>query len=322
MKISRKILLRLSGIGIIVVILSLIYFSTPGMGFRLNPGLQPSIDWAYLDEYRISFELKITGIDSLEPFLLTCPIGQITLLTPSGEVLGTEENIFTCWADEDQNYIIAQTFKHDLDVSSGKAQQFVLDLVFTPDQQVSLPFELEPSKGLSFFPAQDITNNDVVARLVSTEVNNHTIISEICFDFPSSSDWMFFPHIEGQIIDGSSVALLHDDTNVMESSNRCFKSTLYSSKGFGISTAKNITIIIDELVTSIPEMPSQELIDQANQRSKMRGVSFVLISDGHSWDLKILSKPDNMSAEDAQVIAMESIPDRFEGPWVFTLSLP
>jgi hypothetical protein len=95
-----------------------------------------------------------------------------------------------------------------------------------------------------------------------------------------------------------------------------------NSGGFEIEGKKDITIRIDEITTTLPEQFSLEEVERANQRSALKGVSFDVIPGDHTWDIKIISKPDDMSDEEAQHVAWESLPERIEGPWVFTIPLP
>jgi hypothetical protein len=326
MKLSIKTILTFIGVAAVVV-LALICFTTSGSGVTLNPALQASVDWAYLDEHRLSIELKITGVTSPQSFLLGCPLHTMTLQKPSGEVIGEAELLFRCWDDENHDFYIAQTFDHDLDVSSGEAQEFVLELVFHEGEPAtSLAFEITPSEGLTLFPAQVVTKNDVSVELVSVKINYRTITSEICFDFPSLLDWQAFPYIEGYFEDqkgeGLSAALLDHDGDVMKTSHRCYEFTLVNPMGYDITTKENITLRIDELVTFLPEQISLEEVERANQRSEAKSVSFDVIPGDHTWDIKIISKPDDMSDEEAQHVAWESLREKVEGPWVFTIPLP
>jgi hypothetical protein len=212
MKISKKTILPLIGISLVAV-LALIHFTTPGSGAALNPALQASVDWAYLDEYKLSIELKITGVTSPQSFLLFCPLHKMTLQKPSGEVIGEAEYVFRCWDDENHDFYIAQTFDHNLDVSSGEAQEFVLELVFYEGEPAtSLTFEVTPSEGLTLFPAQVVTKNDVSAELVSVEIKNRTVTRK--------SVSIFLPYWNGKR------PLILKTKREMDSQGRCWIMTM------------------------------------------------------------------------------------------------
>lgn len=314
--------LLIIGVGFLVLVLAAIG-AAPTHGTALDAPTRPEITWTYLDQHRVTVELAVVDADNNQTYGFNCPVEKLTLQRPSGEVIAEVEYLQKCYPDGSGRYLISQTFNHDIKVQRGESQKLVLDVRFNNGDQTSVNLEILPAEGLTLNPNQKVERNGVSAELVSLEVSRNNIDAMVCFDLPDTEDWWGSPYVVGQELTARRGTLLHNgDADIMQKTHRCYRYYMFSSQGFDIEKSKRLIIKIDDLRISLPEVPSPQMIENANRRLTSKGVQFKVITGDHSGRIEIVTKPAGMSDAQAQQFAMDALPEKVIGPWVFSVELP
>jgi len=142
----------------------------------------------------------------------------------------------------------------------------------------------------------------------------------ICFQMPSAKDWGLTAstiHIGDKDYRFSGGGILPGTDGKefsMTDPERC------NTIGFDVlydESVTSVTLTVQKLVASLPEMIDKEHVITANQRLANKGIEFNYVPVGHGANIEILKRPDGVPDMEIYPLIWEALADQYEGPWVF-----
>lgn len=309
------------------------------------------IDWVYIDESRVALHYTISGLNWPDGVRLDATsvriystmaenmgagaYGGASLPVLRGVTMGSFDQLLidgTLNADEHPNIALevdipvnGTTAMYPPDPGSGQQP--------APQENVSLPdigtfhFELTVSvhKGIRFENiGQTVVAHDVSMTLKTLVLNPSRAEAVICFQMPSAKDWGLtaskvtignsdYPYSGGGLLpgkDGKEFSLTDPE--------RC------GSIGFDIpydESATSVTLTVQKLMASLPELIDKEHVNTANQRLADKGIQFDYVPTDHGADIEILKQPEGATNMEIYPLIWEALADRYEGPWVFEVKI-
>ena len=188
-------------------------------------------------------------------------------------------------------------------------------------------FEISISQGIKLMDINQIVEaNGISLTLKSLILNRSHVDALLCFEMPSAKDWS--PDLRFGLGGAPD-----------EGAPEAFGSSLFpgDGKGFSLSDPERcvgmgtdvsyeggptrVVLTIPKLKTSIPERIPEEMVQQANERLKDRGIVFEVIAQDHGNNFNILRRPDGMPDTELYPLIWDALGDWYEGPWEFTVEI-
>jgi len=305
------------------------------------------IDWVYMDESRVALQYTISNLDWPDGIMLDTTSVQVSSTTienigyggGGGGNLPLDKGSTTGYIDQllvDGTLIAGEHPIIDLSVDvpvNGSTAMPAADPIsgqqLAPQGSLSIPdigtfhfeFSAPVRKGIRFENiGQTVVANDVSMTLKALVLNPSRAEALICFQMPSAKDWGLtastiniggrdYRFSGGGImpgVDGKEFSLTDPE--------RC------SSIGFDIlydEPATSVTLTVQKLVASLPEMIDKGHVNIANQRLADKGIEFNYVLVEHGANIEILKRPEGVPDMEIYPLIWEALADQYEGPWVF-----
>jgi hypothetical protein len=294
-----------------------------------------TLEKAYGDIYRMVFVVFIKSPQ--EDFV----VSSATLKDSSGTELNTGLGISSP-PDDPTRFVIeiypstdftAGQFKGELAVQIGTQFGSSSGLAET-----HFPVDLTVYPAVAFDPMQTVTANGVEMLLQRIKVTPSYTQIFLCYQKPSSADWMVGSGASLQIGEDTanpgSYSMLFDpdfggDPRMSEpdwappvNTGRCVK------LGFPIghhNQPESMTLTISELEQSVPEGIPDDQLQAARQRLLVQGVDMDWVTSsgagGGGGGPVINKKPEGMTDEQVMRLFYEALGYYYPGPWTFTLEI-
>lgn len=223
------------------------------------------------------------------------------------------ELVFTLKPPNQPPYIIPAGVEFEGAISEEYRSDVMLPGRFSFDLSlpVSAPIELEP--------ALTVTTNDVAMTLDYVAVAASATVIQVCYDLPTPQDW--HPRLTLRFEDGEPVTLsawgIAGGKEAVADNSRCIRG---ESPIPYLTPAETITVEVEALLTSRPEDISP-IREAAEAWLVERGLVVDFIMGERGMSLDIIERPDGMSDEELYQLIDESLRERYDGPWVFTVPL-
>jgi len=314
-------------------------------------GTTAVIDWAYVDESRVALQYTISNLDWPDGVMLDTTAVQVSSTTienigyggGGGGSLPVDKGVITGYLDQ---LLVDGTLNADehpnIDLSvdvpvNGATAMPPADPVtgqqLAPKENLSLPdigtfhfeFSAPVSKGIRFENiGQTVVANEVSMTLKTLVLNPSRAEALICFQMPSPIDWGLTAsiiNIDGRVYRFSGGGILPGTDGKefqLTDPERC------NSIGFDIlydGTATSVTLTVQKLVASLPEMIDKEHVNIANKRLADKGIEFDYVLVEHGANIKILKQPEGATNMEVYPLIWEALADQYEGPWVFQVEI-
>jgi len=169
-------------------------------------------------------------------------------------------------------------------------------------------------------------SNGIEVRVDRAWRDGKEVHAEVCFTLPDTSDWSIqnanLQYTGGSVIDFSSTLLSLQETVEGQSGLRCDDLSFFNIPPDADLTNAIIT------VDAIAAQPRTEdycniLMPKIQQTLIERGIAIQLgcVDSNETQVMKILSKPDAMSQEEAEQIVYSDEFYAIKGPWSFVFNL-
>jgi hypothetical protein len=293
-------------------------------------GITGQIDWAYVDESRISVHYTISGLDwpegtmwDMSPRVTSTAIPE-TAFSGAGGWNNTpvEHGVITGTSDQ---------FFWDGAVDAGKDSNvdLILDIPVegpTPVGTFHFEFDVSVLRGLEMENIdQTVVANNVSMTLKTLVLNPSYAEALLCFQMPSPVDWGLtaskitlggreFPFSGGGDIRGAD-----GKGFLLTDLERC------TSIGFNIpydESDSSILLTVPKLVGSLPEVVTEDRVQMANQRLADKGIQIDYENIDHGGNIVILERPEGATDVEIYPLIWDALAEQYEGPWTFTVEIP
>ena len=310
-------------------------------------GITAVIDWVYVDESRVALQYTISNLDWPDGVMLDATSVQVS--STSIENIGyggggmgilpldkgtTTGNIDQLLVDGTSNADEHPIIDLSVDVPvNGETAMPPADPIsgrpLAPKGSPSLPnigtfhfeFTARVYKGIRFENiGQTVVANDVSMTLKTLELNPSRAEALICFQMPSAKDWGLTAstiNIGGRdyrFSGGGQMPGAEGKEFSLNDPERC------NSIGFDIlydESATSITLTVQKLMASLPEVIDKEHVNIANQRLADKGIEFDYVPVEHGANIEILKRPEGVPDMEIYPLIWEALADQYDGPWVF-----
>ena len=168
---------------------------------------------------------------------------------------------------------------------------------------------------------QESTRNGVTISLKNLDLESEKPVAEICIDLPTTEDWL--PYLSLQTNAGEmtaeEVALQGvKDPATYSSTLRCYRVTF---NGMSKDINGEVTVVVTKIQTTLPEVVSEELCDSGRAKLSVTNpnLDFSCIMSSNGGSIQIVSKPTNMTDQEAHGLVYSALVTTVEGPWAITL---
>jgi len=203
----------------------------------------------------------------------------------------------------------------------------------TPPERLSLPdigtfhfeFSTPVRKGIRFENiGQTVVANGVSMTLKALVLNPSRAEALICYQMPSAKDWGLTAstiNIGGtdyRFSGGELLSGIDGKDATLTDPERC------NSIGFDIlydKSVTSVTLTVQKLMASLPELIDNEHVKTANQRLADKGIEFDYVPIEHSANIEILKRPEGVPDMEIYPLIWEALADQYEGPWVFQVEI-
>ena len=230
---------------------------------------------------------------------------------------------FTLWIDTETGVVLKSRTDGTPDHFTSGVE--VIRILYNPQLMDGL-FEIEEAMpNLDLKSMQSKTINDITLYVGQLYVEDEKLRVSLCFDLPSTADWMVYGfHFNGIGAAGLGVDLdyLEQAGTLQEKGLRC--DTLIFPETLPIG---NVTLEIDQIEAPPREGKFCKHAEalQKDLEAKERGIRFTCIEENGMTSIEINEKPQEMSEEDARnevsTLLHHMNTPIIEGPWVFDLPL-
>lgn len=323
----------------------------PDIAHQTIDGITVMIDWVYVDESRVALQYTISNLDWPDGIMLDTTSVQVSSTTienigyggGGGGSLPLDKGSTTGYIDQllvDGTLIADENPNIDLSVDipvNGETAMPAADPVsgqqLAPQESLSLSdigtfhfeFSAPVHKGFKFENlGQTVVANDVSMTLKSLVLNPSRAQALICFQMPFAKDWGLTAstlNIGGKdyrFSGGGDIPGTDGKDFSLTDPERC------SSVGFDIlydETATTVTLTVQKLVASLPEMIDKEHVNIANKRLADKGIEFDYVPQNHGANIEILKQPEGATNIEIYPLIWEALADQYEGPWVFHVEI-
>ncbi|MCB9458454.1 MAG: DUF4179 domain-containing protein [Anaerolineaceae bacterium] len=356
--IAAVIGLLLGGIGVYAIFQTL---TDPGLEAVIEQGLVQEINQeqtingvtvkvsrAYMDTNRVAIWYSISGGEDLLPENGSMyPLSTTMLRQTGSEDLFTMGGMFTqAGLDPDSDSLVV--FDHDVQrpESGIYSLDFVVEiggsmqtmLIIPPDQTPtpgpvpdefihSIPYvgefifslELKASEPIILEPDMTITQNDIDITLQEVLIAPSQTEIVLCFELPDGRDWQPNTRI---MIDGreglpSGYGLIQLPSPEMV--ERCTKISFMVAY---LAEDETMTITVDRLQTSIPDVYTPELFATASERLAEQGIVVTFELGEHGMRYEVIESPEGLGESEVGMAVFDALREHYAGLWEFTISLP
>lgn len=214
-----------------------------------------------------------------------------------------------------------------------------LNFLISPDgqnQQVfTFDLDLPAYPAKAFNPAQSVVSEGLEMRLERLEISPSFTNAYLCYQKPSPADWMIMEKVTLQIgedqapISGYTMVFDEDfgeqvrpEWATLAGKVRCVKAEFALGHH---GRAKTLTLRIEQLTQSVPEVIPEDQLRAANEKLRQQGieVNWVTFSanGGGGGGPEIKQKPANMTDEEVIHRFYEALGYFFPGQWSFVLEI-
>jgi hypothetical protein len=305
------------------------------------------LNWAYADESRVAVRFTITGLNLPEGLDYGYgAMGTFSLRDLNGNVLGQDGFSTAAENREDGSKVITAIYYGKIDADKTPALDLKMnirvggfDAPYSPPGSEGKPpemrniplmgstefkFNIPVYKGIEVAVNQSVEANGVNMRLESMTVNRSHTEMVICFDMPSAKDWQLWKstlRVGGSeeysySIASNAITDSIKENYILNAPERC------TAIGFDApydGSATVITVTVPYLITSVPEIITEDRIEMANEMLKADRIAFEYV--GSKRDVQILQAPSGMPDWEVYQRIWDALADRYDGPWVFTVSV-
>lgn len=226
---------------------------------------------------------------------------------------GVFELVFTLKPPTEAPYIIPAGVELEGAIPEEYRSDVMLPSSFSFDLSLtaSAPIELEP--------ALTVTTNDVAMTLEYVAVAASATVIQVCYDMPTPQDW--HPRLTLRFDDGEPVTLsgwgMAGAKETFNDNPRCIRG---ESPIPYLNPAETLTVEVEALLTSRPENIGP-IREAAEAWLAERGIVVEFIIGERGMSLDLIERPEGMSDEELYQLIDESLRERYDGPWVFTVPL-
>ncbi len=306
-----------------------------------------TLNWAYADESRVALGLTIRGLQPPAGVKSHFLINAITLSDDQGTFFGRDGTSQTTEMQPDEPDAIEvtvinyqplpadQTLHLNVDVKLGDTTVPMIPSAPTPHPiqmttiaplgDFHLQFDLPVYQALVIKPDQSIAAHGLTIRLDELRLSPSLVEARLCYQLPDPSDWQLESHVQigsSPIVSQTGSSLTTDKSSASNSDDeRCVTVDYPASY---LNGTDRLTLTVDALVTSLPEVIAADAIARANAGLAAQGVVFDYRVQDHGAQLIVIQKPAAMSDLEANQRAFQALAQAAEkyvlGPWVFVVN--
>jgi len=314
-------------------------------------GITAVIDWVYVDESRVALQYTISNLDWPDGVMLDTTSVQVSSTTienigyggGGGGILPVDKGVVTGYIDQlliDGTLNAEDNPNIDLSVDvpvngstamppsdplSGQPLSPPESLFLSDIGTFHFEFSAPVRKGIKLENiGQTIVAHDVSMTLKTLTLNPSRAEVLICFQMPSAKDWGLTAstlNIGGRdyrFSGGGDIPGTDGKDFSLTDPERC------NSVGFDIlydEPAMSVTLTVQKLVASLPEMIDKEHVKTANQRLADKGIEFDYVPVEHGANIEILKRPEGVPDMEIYPLIWEALADQYEGPWTFKVEI-
>jgi hypothetical protein len=143
-----------------------------------------------------------------------------------------------------------------------------------------------------------------------------------CVDLPDNSDWLPYATIYdgSETIQAEELKLVnYKNPETSESSHRCYHFIFPKAV-----TSKSVIFTIEKLQTTIPELLTQEMCSNVQNKIRNRYPTFTFSCEigDHGVGYKITNRPKDMAESQAYPLIREALTNTMNGPWKMDVEVP
>lgn len=325
---------------------------------KSNDGITTAITWVYLDEYRLAFESRISGMSAPAGYQLPCPIRTVSIIDNQGYLYknyenghGESENLspFCSYQSDTNSFVVTYNFYHDRPGLQQANVSLIISLgnfeLFTENgQQILLPdfgtytFNLSiPAKDtLTVDSNETIELSGVKATLNRIEINPTFTVARLCLQYEDYHGW--YPDIS-LLVDDKSI-LANPELTLWTNYNpnadwydsftsfRCYKFTFpVELIANSMLQTKNMEVSLNNLEINFTDATTQDECSKLRNEIQITNPDLDFTchidyrGDGYGFSLEITKTPFGMSMESANKLIEESFKKNISGPWLFSIEL-
>lgn len=309
-----------------------------------------TLNWAYADESRVAIGLTVRGLQSpagVKPSFLINPItfgddhGTFFGLNGSSqstELRPAEPGTVDVTAISYQPLTANQPLHLTIDVKLGDTTVPVTLPDATPRPgpaplvtvaplgDFQFQIDLPVYEGTLIRAGQSISANGVTLMLQDIHLTPSYAEARMCYQLPDQSDWQIESHLQigsAPTISQTAVRLTTDKANLNNArGQRC---VLIDYPASYLNTTGPLTLTVDALHTSLPEIFPAEAVARANASLAAQGIEFEYGIQEHGARLIVTRKPPALSDVEANQIAFQALEraaeKRLVGPWTFSMTM-
>ncbi len=309
-----------------------------------------TLNWAYADESRVAIGLTVRGLQppaGVKPGFLINPItfgddrGTLFGLNGSSqstEIHPAEPGTIDVTAISYQPLVADQLLQLTIDVKLGDTSVPVMLPDATPEPgpvpltpialigDFQFKIDLPVYEGTLIRADQSVSANGVTIVLHDIHLTPSYDQAHVCYQLPDQSDWQIESHVQigsAPTISQTAVRLATDKADL--NSARDQRCVLIDYPASYLNTTGPLTLTVDALHTSLPEVIPAEAIARANASVAAQGIEFEYSTQQHGARLTITRKPAALSDVEANQIAFQALEQaaekRLVGPWTFSVTV-
>jgi hypothetical protein len=168
--------------------------------------------------------------------------------------------------------------------------------------------------------------NGVSIELTSIKRDGDTVLTDICFQLPSSADWQAGSYADDVVLTTGNESFAMGGGRLIEwrttaagaKTFRCDELHFYVPASVDLS---DVTLTVKRLITSTPEAMDCGKLQGALTRSAT-GLTIQCDANDYGATVRIVQKPATMSDGLANRLVDDAGRDIVQGPWSFVTSIP
>jgi hypothetical protein len=309
-----------------------------------------TLNWAYADESRVAIGLTVRGLHppvGVKPNYLINPIvfgdDHGTLFGLDGtsqatELRPAEPGTVDVTAISYQPLTANQPLHLTIDVKLGDTSVPVMLPDATPRPgpvplvtvaplgDFQFQIDLPVYEGTLIRADQSVSANGVTISLQDIHLTPSYAEARLCYQLPDPSDWQIESHLQigaAPTISQTAVRLTTDKADLNNARDqRC---VLIDYPASYLNTTGPLTLTVEALHTSLPEVIPAEAVARANAALAVRGIEFEYSVLDHGARLIVTRKPAALSDVEANQLAFQALEqaaeERLVGPWTFSVTM-
>jgi len=308
-----------------------------------------TLNWAYADENRVAIGLTVRGLQppaGVKPSFLINPIvfgddrGTLFGLNGSSqstELHPTEPGTVDITAISYQPLTANEPLHLTIDVKLGDTTVPVIQpdatpvpgpvplTTLAPIGDFQFQIDLPVYKGTLIRSGQSVSVNGVTIVLQDIHLTPSYAEARLCYQLLEQSDWQIESHLQigsSPTISQTVIRLATDKANL--NSARDQRCVLIDYPASYLNNTGPLTVTVETLHTSLPEVIPAEAVVRANVALAARGIEFDYSVLDHGARLTVTRKPATMSDVEANQLAYQALEQatekRLVGPWAFSVT--